>query len=398
MVNTVQVNTKLHYSDGTPATGVTFIAELQSPSQYSDGYIASKSITSTVNDQGEVTLDLWPNEAGTVQTFYKIKAEDKCLGILLDVVAIVPKSVIPMELDDIAMNVKNLSLSNSSGNVASIRKVYTSEGLTGGGDLSTNRTHRLDLTTISTRELEPTTDFIIPVQDPTQPDSIRWARLGDLPGVGFDTIEEITATSQGQREFFIVSEFTPESNQLDVYVNGKYQSPTEYIEDAVVDYPPYTGRILLSEGVELGDEVIIKVKQNSAYALVQNAGGISYDGGGTVEDALNALFSQTNAAPWSDTFGDVNLSAGDKKLVSTNLGQVTISLPAFPNKGDSVKIVDITSSTYVDDLGLLMNNIVISRNGSRIMELEEDFIIDQARVSIEFIYSGDPNFGWTFSE
>lgn len=395
-VTTVEVITTLCYADGTPAEGVCFVAELQSPSQTTDGYIVAKTIKSVVNDLGEVSLNLWPNDNGVVDTYYRIYAEDKCLGRLLDTVVVVPESTTPLELEDIAMPINSLSLGQSSGNVASIRRVDTLEGIIGGGDLSTNRTHKLDLTTISTEQEFPTGDWVVAVQDPTQPDNIRYAKLGNLPGLGFDTIENSVATV-GQTEIFIEQLFTPGANQLDVFINGVYQCPGEYIEDLITGVPPFEGKITLSEGLEGGEDICIKIKQNSPFALSLDAANVTYSGGGSVEDALNTLFSVSGASPWQETSGDYLASSGDRLFVSTDTGSLVITLPSSPNVGDTINIIDVTSAPFVGIGNDLNNSFTIARNGNNIMEIPDDLEVDQAKVSLEFIFTGT-TIGWVFSE
>lgn len=394
-IQTVDVTATLHFADGIEAENVHVVANLQSPSQYADGYVVQKTIKGIVDSNGEVTLSLWPNDLGNDESFYTIEAYDEILGELLKVVAVVPDSTIPLDLEDIAMPVNTFSLACASGNVASIRRVDTTEGLTGGGDLSTNRTHRLDLSTISTEEIEPGTDWIIPVQDPNNPDSIRYARLGNLPGVGVDNFIEFVGT-EGQTEIFLEDIVPINTFSMDVIINGKFQCASSYVEESI-DIPPYKTKITLDEPLEEGDLVCIRVKRSNPFSSGLPADEITYSGGGTVDDALDALFSATDADPWQETTGDISPTPGNRIFVSTNSGPLTVTLPASPNVGDTIKIIDVTSAAFTGPGNSLINDFTILRNGERIMELEEDLIVDQAKVSIEFIYSGSA-IGWIFSE
>ena len=395
-VPTVAVTTTLNYPNGEPATGVRVTAELQSPSQTDDGYIVSKKIRTVVDELGEITLNLWPNDLGIVGSFYLIEAYDEILGDLLKVVAVVPNSPIPLELEDIAMPVCSFSLNNASGNVAGIRRVDTNQGITGGGDLTTNRTHSIDLTTITTQEQNPPGEWIVAVQNPTQPGQVRYARLGDLPGLGVDSIEHSIATPN-QTQIFIEATLSPNTNQIDLYIDGKYQCPSTYAE-AIVNNPPYNAKITLTEPLEGGEDLCLKIKKASPFsASAVDASQVTYSGGGSVEDALDTLFSTSAANPWQPVTGNYTATPGDRLFISTNTGPITVTLPATPNIGDSVNIIDITGSLFIGIGNQLVNPITVNRNGSLMMELPENLIIDQARVSIEFIYSGS-DIGWTFSE
>ena len=394
-VPTVQVKTTINYSNGNAASGVHVIAELQSPSQTDDGYIVSKKIKGIVDINGDVTLNLWPNDLGIVGSFYLIEAYDEILGDLLKVVAVVPESPIPIDLEDIAMPVCSFSLANASGNVAGIRRVDTTGGITGGGDLTTNRTHSIDLTTITTNEPSPPGEWIVAVQNPAQPGQVRYARLGDLPGLGIDSVEQSTATP-GQTVIFIEAAFSPNTYQLDVYIEGKYQCPDTYVE-SIVNIPPYNGKVIISEPLEGGEDICIKIKKSSPFSGGVDASQVTYSGGGSVEDALDTLFSTAAASPWQLITGNYTATLGDRLFISTDAGPITVTLPPLPSIGYSVNIIDITSSLFVGLGNQLINNITVNRNGSLMLELPENLIVDQARVSIEFIYSG-PTIGWTFSE
>ena len=395
-VPTVEVKATLDYPTGFASEGVRITANLSSPVQHANGYIVQKTIQGVIDANGCATLDLWPNELGDAGSFYTIEAYDEILGELLHVVAVVPQSSIPIDLEDIAMPTCSFSLASASGNVNGIRRVDTSEGLAGGGDLTQNRTHKLDFTTITNQASAPPGDWIVAVQDPGSVCDIHWARLGDLPGIGVDVFEVSTATD-GQQQILIEEPFAPNTGALDIYINGRHQCPIGYSEETISTIPPYTGRVTLSEPLEEGDEICVKIKRNCPFGAGLDASQVTYSGGGTVEDALDTLFSQAGASPWQEITTSYVASPGDRLFVSTNTGSLTITLPPTPNVGDTVKIIDVTSAAFTGPGNTLNNDFTILRNGELVMELAEDLIVDQAKVSLEFIYSG-VTVGWTFSE
>ena len=113
-----------------------------------------------------------------------------------------------------------------------------------------------------------------------------------------------------------------------------------------------------------------------------DSGQVLYSGGGSVEDALDTLFSSTGSSPWQEVNLDTPVNSGDRIFVSTNTGPVTVTLPATPNVGDSIQIIDTTSSAFTGIGNTLNNDITVDRNGNLIMELAENLIIDQAKVSL----------------
>jgi hypothetical protein len=69
--------------------------------------------------------------------------------------------------------------------------------------------------------------------------------------------------------------------------------------------------------------------------------------------------------------------------VMTNASTTTITLPAAPTAGMIVWITNATSTT----------THVIARNGSRIMALLEDMVLDIANINVQLRYI-DSNNGW----
>lgn len=390
MIPTVTVSTNIFYNDNTPAEGVKVRALLQSPSQYSDGYIVQKPVEAFVDELGYVELELWPNENGTQDTFYVIEAVDSKLEELLNVVAVVPESATPLELEDIALPMKTLSLGQSSGNVASIRRINTAEGIIGGGDLSQNREHRIDLTTITSERISPTLSDIIAIQDPTQPDAVQWVKIGDLPGLNYP-VQERTYAITGQTVILIDEDFIPNTGQIQLSINGRDVYSGDWIETE--------GQIELDivGGLEGGEEILVTVLKAASFG----AGGsldstdIAY-GTGTVQDALDELYSTTESSPWAPIVGDVSLLAGNRIFADPTSAPITLTLPATPVVGTSVKITEASQSSNIVGSDLI-NPITVDRNGELIMDLPDNLIIDQALVSVELVYMS-PSRGWRLLE
>ena len=81
---------------------------------------------------------------------------------------------------------------------------------------------------------------------------------------------------------------------------------------------------------------------------------------------------------------------GQKLLVNTSAGAVTVMLPAFPVVGDEVTIVDASGTAAT-------NNITVGRNANRILAVENDLIIDINNAAITLAYYNTSR-GWLVVE
>lgn len=95
-------------------------------------------------------------------------------------------------------------------------------------------------------------------------------------------------------------------------------------------------------------------------------------------------------AAWAlidDTDSPYSATAGERLMVDTSAGVVTVTLPASPTAGDKVVVSDYagTFATY---------NLTVGRNGSDIMALAEDMTVSDNHVTVELEYI-DATKGWT---
>lgn len=98
------------------------------------------------------------------------------------------------------------------------------------------------------------------------------------------------------------------------------------------------------------------------------------------------IYSQVGAAGGTNTIVyaryTANATALDKQgiIADTSGGSFTITLPATPNIGSQVVVVDGAAWGT--------NNLTIARNGSTIEGLAEDMILDISGAAVTFIYDG----------
>ena len=90
--------------------------------------------------------------------------------------------------------------------------------------------------------------------------------------------------------------------------------------------------------------------------------------------------------PWATTSTSITIAANDRYFVDTSGGAKTITLPASPQTGDQVSILDLASTFDT-------NNCTIGRNGNKIMGLTENLILSTEDEAITLVYTG-ATFGW----
>ena len=191
--------------------------------------------------------------------------------------------------------------------------------------------------------------------------------------------DSFTATA-GQTSFTLTNG-TPSAKELTmVFVQGVYQ--------AKANYSLLTGpiRIVLTEGVEVGEEVeVLSVSgANLTTSPVTSVNGQT--GAVTVSSGVTSVNGQTGAVTVDSTIG-VNVISSDTTAEANNLyvftANLTLTLPSSPSAGDSIKISNRSETT----------TCVLGRNGNNIMGSASDLTIDALNAGFELIYSGASE-GW----
>lgn len=83
---------------------------------------------------------------------------------------------------------------------------------------------------------------------------------------------------------------------------------------------------------------------------------------------------------WVKKTANYTALAADSIIADTSGGSFTITLPASPSIGNSVK--------FADGGDWYTNNVIIARNGSTIEGLSDDFALDIKGIIVEFVYDG----------
>jgi len=95
-------------------------------------------------------------------------------------------------------------------------------------------------------------------------------------------------------------------------------------------------------------------------------------------------------SPWTSATSATSLYTGQKVLADTSLSAVTLTLPSSPSLGDEVRIIDASGNAAT-------NNITVARNGSNIMGLAEDFVININEAAFGLVYFNATR-GWVLTE
>lgn len=94
---------------------------------------------------------------------------------------------------------------------------------------------------------------------------------------------------------------------------------------------------------------------------------------------------------WRAITAAETIQAGAQILANTNGGAFALTLPASPNTGDEISVVD-------QGYDFNTNALTIGRNGSNIANAAADLVINTQGAGFTLVYSGDATTGWTYKE
>ena len=94
--------------------------------------------------------------------------------------------------------------------------------------------------------------------------------------------------------------------------------------------------------------------------------------------------------PWASFTADgstaLTVAANDRYFIDTTSAAQTVTLPASPQVGDQVALIDLASTFDT-------NNLTVARNSLKIMGLAEDLTISTEDAGIQLVYTG-ATYGW----
>jgi len=98
--------------------------------------------------------------------------------------------------------------------------------------------------------------------------------------------------------------------------------------------------------------------------------------------------------PWTTITADgsstFTINANDRVFVNTTASACTITLPATPLSGDTIRFMDLAGTFDT-------NYLTLGRNGNKIMGLTENLVVSTENASFGIIYTGS-TYGWKIAE
>ena len=178
------------------------------------------------------------------------------------------------------------------------------------------------------------------------------------------TFETDTFTANGTDNNFTLVNGAPTSKALTmVFIQGVYQAKSKY--------NLASGQIQFTGGTPAEDDVIEVI---SISAVNTTGGAVT-----SVNGEVGAVTVQSKH--------DVSVISTDTNAVANTVyvftASLTLTLPASPSLGDSIKISNLSDTA----------TCVLGRNGNKIMDVAEDLTLDTASASFELIWSGSAK-GW----
>ena len=178
------------------------------------------------------------------------------------------------------------------------------------------------------------------------------------------TFEVDTFTGDGSTNNFTLVNGSPSSKSLTmVFIQGVYQAKSKY--------NLVSGQIQFTGGTPADDDAIEVI---SISAVNTSVNAVT-----SVNGEVGEVTVQTTP--------DVQVISADTNAVKNTLyvftATLTLTLPASPDLGDSIKISNLSD----------VATCVLGRNGNKIMGVAEDLTLDTASASFELIWSGDTK-GW----
>ena len=155
----------------------------------------------------------------------------------------------------------------------------------------------------------------------------------------------------------------------------------------------YTGAVKINSNfteiyTALGDGSIITFSESNLDERIRDIIGSSINAG--IQTGISVTYDDANNridfANYNITTTSVNKTLSKLEYCTVTANNLTLTLPSSPVVGDNLMIG--ISGDY--------NSTTISRNGSNIMGLTEDMVIDTGYVTLTMIYINS-TLGWRIS-
>tara|TARA_R110002050_G_scaffold195203_1_gene330026 strand:+ start:947 stop:2194 length:1248 start_codon:yes stop_codon:yes gene_type:complete len=213
-----------------------------------------------------------------------------------------------------------------------------------------------------------------------------------IESAGGSVIYVDSFTGNGSTLTFTASQTIDNENDTQVFIDGVNQSKSTYSTSGTSlifsTAPPLNSNIELNNIssvslVSVPDGVITTAKFSSGTLVTESEGIANNDNDITiptsaaVKDYVDTATSNIGVSVISS---NTTAAKGNLYVLTANL---TLTLPASPTAGDSIKISNRSG----------VATCIVARNGSNIMGAATDLTLDNAAASFELIYSDATN-GW----
>lgn len=139
--------------------------------------------------------------------------------------------------------------------------------------------------------------------------------------------------------------------------------------------------------------VVMKQGGGTGSTVTVVAGGfklIYCDGTGANANVVDVLLTSQGGITWNDVItSNTTAVSGNGYFIDTTSSTVTLTLPASPELGDIVRVIDLGNAAT--------NNITIGRNSEKIMGDASDMTVNTDNAAFGLVYSGSTH-GWRLLE
>lgn len=126
--------------------------------------------------------------------------------------------------------------------------------------------------------------------------------------------------------------------------------------------------------------------QEDVFAAGELASGEARSYGKITPLTASGIPTITQPERWIEKSGVYTAENGDRLLLDSSVSGFSVNLPNTPQIGDHLSFVDAAGSCET-------NNVIIDRNGNKIMGLDEDMTINRDNASFDLVYYNS-TYGW----
>jgi hypothetical protein len=149
-------------------------------------------------------------------------------------------------------------------------------------------------------------------------------------------------------------------------------------------------RIKVKSGSQVVDAIAID-SVNKYVGIFNDSPTSTLDVTGNVTISGNITVSGKQFVSWLTITANRTAVAGDRLIVDTTSGAITVTLPGSPSIGDYVTFVDGSTN------GFDTNSLIINRNGSKINAATSNLTVSTEGAAFTLLYSGSKR-GWVFDK